>query len=268
MKKIITNTDRLKSMEGRGKAIVEAFSETFNKIKRINETTVFQGLDELDYNDIYSKTNQYNKQTAKIDDYPAEGKNLEDWLRVADTALNSKDWEKKKEARHRFLMDDDGVREYYNKLVKIKSSLDKANNGEPLEDLEKRIVRFYKSDKGNQNARIHSMARDKIEGDYIKSHDGTVNSDKTLNVIDHNTKELVNVEITGNSTVKNNSGDLSIDYPVSINGEPGILKIYDDGSHGFNLDSGEFSSLRFAKRPDFVYADARKLQDIYPKKNK
>ena len=95
-KKIVkTNSDRLKSMEGRGKSIVESFKKTFDKIKRVNESTVYQGLEELDYNDVYSKINPNDKQTMKIDDYPAEGKNLELWLDVADKALHSTNWEEK-----------------------------------------------------------------------------------------------------------------------------------------------------------------------------
>jgi len=269
-KKIITtNSDRVKSMEGRGKSIVEAFKKTFDKIKRVDETTVYQGLEELDYNDVYSKINPNDKQRMKIDDYPAEGKNLEYWLSVADKALHSSDWEEKKHARHRFLMDDDAdVQEYYDKLLKIKTSLDKANNGEPLDDFEKRIVRYYKTDKAGQNHRINKMAKDKIGGDYMKNYDGTVSGDKTLSVIDGNTKEPANVEIVGNATAKNDNGDMFISYPVSINGEPGTLKVYADGSNGFTLDSGEFSNLRFTDRPDFIYADAKKLQNVYPKKNK
>ena len=269
MKKILTNKERLESLKKRSNLIKESFQREYDKIKRLDEETSYQGLDELDYNDVYSKINPNDKQRMKIDDYPAEGKNLEYWLSVADTALNSSDWEEKKHARHRFLMDDDkDVQEYYDKLVKIKSSLDKANNGEPLDDFEKKIVRYYKTDKAGQNHRIHRMAQDKIASDYTKNYDGTVSGDKTLNVIDWDTKEPVNVEIVGNSTVKNDNRDISIHYPVSINGESGILKVYEDGSHGFTLDSGKFNNLKFKERPDFIYADAKKLRNVYPDKKR
>ena len=259
MKKFNTKQTIKESLKKREQNIIESFKTQFNKIKRI---------DELDYNDVYSKVNPNDKQTMKIDDYPAEGKNLEHWLSVADTALNSSDWEEKKMARHRFLMDDEGLRDYYKKLVKIKSALDKGNNGEPLDDFEKKIVRYYKTDKAGQNHRIHRMAQDKIASDYTKNYDGTVSGDKTLNVIDWDTKEPVNVEIVGNSTVKNDNRDISIHYPVSINGESGILKVYEDGSHGFTLDSGKFNNLKFKERPDFIYADAKKLRNVYPDKKR
>lgn len=254
-----TKQTREQSLIERGDLIKESFKKEFGKIKR---------LDEVDYNDVYSKIKPNDKQRMKIDDYPALGKNLEAWLTVADTALNSSDWKAKESARHRFLMDDDELQEYYGKLVKIKSAIEKANNGEALDDFEKRIVRFYKTDKGNQNSRINKMAKDKIGGDFMKNHDGTVSGDKTFSGINKETNEPVNIEIIGNTNVTNDHGDMAINYPVSIDGELGKLKVYGDTSHGFELDSGEFINIRFKDRPDFISTDAKKLQNVYPEKNK
>jgi hypothetical protein len=46
-KKFLTETDRLESLKRRSELIKESFKSEFNKIKRIDEKTVYQGLDEL-----------------------------------------------------------------------------------------------------------------------------------------------------------------------------------------------------------------------------
>ena len=46
-KKFLTQTDRLESLKKRGNAITESFKNEFDKIKRVDESTVYEELDNL-----------------------------------------------------------------------------------------------------------------------------------------------------------------------------------------------------------------------------
>ena len=167
-------------------------------------------------------------------------------------------------------MDDDAdVQEYYNKLVKIKTALDKANNGEPLDDFEKRIVRYYRADKGNQNHRIHKMAGDKIDKDYMDNYQGDSLESNEFEIIDNNTKEDGVVKILDNGKAIKQYDDMLVRYNVLINGEKGYFDVHFDGSNGFTYQEKDNQGytktawIRFKDGlPSFVYDIAKKLRGV------
>ena len=333
-KKFFTHTDRLESLKKRSKLIKESFQKEFNKIKRLDEGTVYQELDEivdedkelslkdidmpikdkgvfsqvgndnttddtsdlnqyrdkvtqqngsdyrndkpvspgyldeLDYNKIYSDTNPWDKQQVKIDDYPAEGKNLEMNIRSAEMALNGD-----REQRHRFLMDDNEIQEYLNKLHKIKSALDKHKNGEELDDFEKKIVKFYKSNKQSQKSRISNMAGKKLDSDYVKNFDKSKfkqfqNVGLRTVSRDRSDKNEYKVFITDIKVEKEND-DVRFRVDCTVQGQEGTFVIYADGSNGFldNKSKGINWQALYVTDTEFRKLVSSELNNIRPARN-
>tara|TARA_R110000796_G_scaffold252137_1_gene385290 strand:- start:745 stop:1497 length:753 start_codon:yes stop_codon:yes gene_type:complete len=213
------------------KVIIENFVKVFNKIKRLNESE----LNELDYEKVYANTNPWDKQQIKIDDYPAEGKNLDWTLKSADIALNSTNYQEKSEQRHRFLMDDSELQEYLNKLKKIKTALDKHAAGEQLEDFERKVVRYYKSNKREQKARISNTAGDKLDSNFIKNFDKSQFSEYENKAIEMFSREDRSKGEAFIMDINPEQYDDGIRFRVNckFNGEDAEFLIYQDGSNGF-----------------------------------
>jgi hypothetical protein len=248
------------------KIILENFVKIFNKIKRINESE----LTEIDYEKVYSDTNPWDDQSIKIDDYPAEGKNLDSTIHSAEIAINGENWEEKKEQRHRFLMDDNALLEYYNKLKKIKNALDKHASGEELSDFERKVVRFYKSDKKNQKSRMKSAAGNKLDSNFMKNFDKSMFqkfSQEPIEVTSRNTREKTNMVI-GDVEPEQTSDGVRLKFKAKINQESGVFVVYEDGSHGFKNDGGdEWNDLFVSRDTEFIKLAASTLRKIRPARN-
>jgi hypothetical protein len=213
------------------RVILENFVKVFNKIKRLNESE----LTEVDYEKVYANTNPWDKQTIKIDDYPAEGKNLDWFIKSADIALNSNDFKEKSEQRHRFLMDDNQLQEYLNKLKKIKIALDKNAAGEQLEDFERKIVRYYKSNKKEQKARISNAAGKKLDSNFINNFDKSLFNEyknKPIEIFSREDRSKSEAFITDINPEQYEDG-VRFRVNCKFNGEDVEFIIYQDGSNGF-----------------------------------
>ena len=224
--------------ENKEKVILESFVKIFNKIKRLEEST----LDEINYEKVYSDVNPWDKQSVKIDDYPAEGKMLDMNVRSAELAVNGD-----REHRHRFLMDDNELRTYLGKLHKIKNALDKSNAGEELDDFEKKVVRFYKSNKQSQKARISNMAGDKLDSNFVKNFDKSAFNEfltgKGIGISSRNPENKGRSEcfLKDIKAEKTNSRDVKLVGTCTINGRVGTFDIYQDGSNGFKGEGDEYT---------------------------
>tara|TARA_R110000851_G_scaffold251971_5_gene404514 strand:+ start:10916 stop:11659 length:744 start_codon:yes stop_codon:yes gene_type:complete len=246
-------------MKNKEKLILENFSKVFNKIKRLNETE----LTEIDYEKVYADTNPWDKQGIKIDDYPTEGKNLDYNIESARKAL-----EGDRQERNRFLMDDNEVRGYYNKLLKIKDALNKNENGEELSDFEKKVVRFYKSNKQSQKGRISNAAGKKLDSNFV------VNFDKSqFKEFEHTAIEIYSMKTKekGKGFIKDikpeqTDDDVRFRVKCNVNGVgEGEFLMYSDGSSGFVGDE-KFSEFKVYDEK-FRNLAMSTLRKVRPEKN-
>jgi hypothetical protein len=217
----------------------------------------------LDYNDVNSKVNPYDNQQIKIDNYPTDSRNLMHWLETAEKAYNGD-----RQSRNRFLMDDSEFTDYYGKLNKIKSALDKSENGEILSDFETRVVRFYKKNKGSQAARINKATGDKIDSDYVNNYDNSQENGivgQSFPIIDSSNEEA-SIKILDGGKAFKNGPSMTIKFSVNVNGQDGTLDIYNDGSYG--VDYGDRrDEIRFKDgAPSFIKDAAAKLRNVRPEK--
>lgn len=241
------------------KVIIESFVKNFNMIKRLDEKI---NLQELDYEEIYSKVNPWDKQTIKIDDYPAEGKNLDSWIQSAED----------RSQRERFLMNDDELEDYKQKLYKIKSALTKHEKGEPLDDFEKKVVRYYKSDKANQKGRISQMAGQKIDNKFMGSYDNTPLKDvigKYFSIFDNESGEEGELKILDSGSAVKDGSDISVIFNATLNGEDVKLRVYKDMSYGLEYvtrreNGSNIVFYRFKDYPKFLEIASKSIRNIRP----
>jgi hypothetical protein len=143
----------------------EYFDNNWERIEKevINKIDKSSGrsINELDHKKLYSKVDPWDTQRHLIDYYPTSITLLDDVIKDAESFSD----------RGRFLMTDAELEEYKKMLYHIRDIFKKIKAGEPLNDFEKKLVRYYKTRKDQQKSRIHNYSRKKIIDDYKNNFD-------------------------------------------------------------------------------------------------
>lgn len=123
-------------------------------------------INEIDYSKVYQNTNPWDNQGQKKSDTSNLG-NLSHYPKYSnfmDDTINARtiDYNRNKNP---------DTLEFINKLKFVKNAFEKKENGEPLTDDEKQLIRYQSTGKEYQASRVSNVAKNKLSSAYKEEFD-------------------------------------------------------------------------------------------------